>query len=753
MMIEMNMERARVSACVPIMFGGFFMKHYKQIIFSALSLCLALGVCGVATACGGEKQTTVDYSVTVTCDDSAVLDDVKVELTNENGITVEGCAAKALTAGKATFEAAPGTYQVELSGVPEEYTWEPATVSEAKPDVTVALTLADTEENVAFTITVVNDKDEPVEGAEIQICSVGDEGGSCFGGDTTKTDAQGKVTIEAPEATYEVHILSGVPEGYVYDNEVDGPKNLLTAEKTEITVKLLPTPDGTLANPYLFASPFAGAQTVKLPAYADDEGTAYVYYSYTATETAIYTLTYEDSYIVDVNIAKDGDHLHPIALWNIKAESYPFQLKAGETYSFRFADFRAEAVGGDLPITIAKTALTIPAAYAGTWTDLAEDPTHTVVLTKNGDAWTVTYNGTAVELGLADTNGGYLFTLGGKDYTMSFPENGASLLLAWGTGEDESVFLFTEGNHPDRSPGTEGNPIPLTQDELTTRTWSEDTTIEGKFFTVTVTETKMYELTVTTVSTANCEAMISIEDETGHNVLSEWMGAVNATVKFRLDEGKIYTINVGIADPTDETGMTSPSGTVAFTLAEIDLAEIPQEILDINWVCTSGAATITLTKYTVTVNGEFPFSGDVTAVSTEGDTTTITWGASGHTLVYNSAEKTLAATIGINSYSFTAKEESGTITLPTGWNGTYKSGDNVVVINGSTITITFNGYTNLSVTVTGYDETTETITFEAEGVTGTLKNAWSWQKATSDDGVGALNITLNGANLAGLRKQ
>ena len=203
------------------------MKHYKQIIFSALSLCLALGVCGVATACGGEKQTTVDYSVTVTCDDSAVLDGVKVELTNENGITVEGCGAKALTAGKATFEAAPGTYQVELSGVPEEYTWEPATVTEAKPDVTVALTLADTEENVAFTITVVNDKDEPVEGAEIQICSVGDEGGSCFGGDTTKTDAQGKVTIEAPEATSS----RAFPKGMFMTTKSTAPKIFLRPKR------------------------------------------------------------------------------------------------------------------------------------------------------------------------------------------------------------------------------------------------------------------------------------------------------------------------------------------------------------------------------------------------------------------------------------------------------------------------------------------------------------------------------------------
>ncbi len=731
------------------------MKRFKQISLAALSLLLALGVCGTAAACGGsndkDKDKTLDYSVTVTCDDSAVLGGIEVELTTAAGLPVEGGAARSLTGGKAVFHAAPGTYHVELSGVPEEdYTWEEATVSEAHPDVTIALTPVEKEQKVSYTITVVDDKDEPVEGAIVQICTVGDTGGSCYGGEET-TDAQGKIVIEAPAASYEVHILGGIPQGLIYENEVDGPKNLLTAEKTSITIKLLAPPDGTLANPYLFASPFAGAQTVKLPAYADDEGTAYVYYSYTATETAIYTLTYEDSFIVDVNIAANGDHLHPIALWNIKAESYPFQLKAGTTYSFRFADFRAQAVGGDLPITITETELSIPDSYAGTWTDVpeAEGPVHTVVLTKTDGAWTVTYNGTKIELGLADTNGGYLFTLGGKDYTMSFPENGASLLLAWGNGEDESVFLFTEGNHPDRSPGTQGNPIPLTQDDLTTRTWSENTTVEGKFFTVTVTETKMYQLTVTAVSAENCEAMISIEDETGHNVLSEWMGAVDATVNFRLDEGKTYTINVGVADPTDETGMTSPSGTVAFTLEEVTLTEIPQEILDIEWV--SDAAKIALTKYTVTLTTFFPLTGDVTAVSTEDGKTTIVWGTGGYTLVYDAAAQTLTATMGSNTYTFTAKEEGGTITLPEGWNGTYQRDGYKVVIDGTNIKISFGTYTDVTVTVTGYDEASGTISFTADGITGSIQKTQSWEDPA--DNISNVSLTVNGETQRNLPKQ
>ncbi len=116
------------------------MKLFKRIMLAALALCMALGIVGIVTACGKSKPKTVDYSVTVTCDEADVLTSVKVALTKESGEAVTGGEAKSLTEGKATFTLEEGTYKVVLSGYPETYEYAAATVSKASPNATVALT-------------------------------------------------------------------------------------------------------------------------------------------------------------------------------------------------------------------------------------------------------------------------------------------------------------------------------------------------------------------------------------------------------------------------------------------------------------------------------------------------------------------------------------------------------------------------------------------------------------------------------------
>lgn len=826
------------------------MKHFKQIILTGLSLSLALGTAGALAACGegGGGKDPIEYSVTVTCEDPAVLADIEVELTTAAGLTAKGGEAKALTNSKATFEAAPGTYRVELSGVPEEYTWEPATVSEAKPDVTVALTLDDTD--VTYTVTVVDPDEEPVAGVLIQICTVGNAGG-CYGDDTTVTDAQGKVEIEAPEASYEVHILEGIPEGLDYDNEVDGPDNILTAEGRSITVRLyrapiqytvtvtcgdavvlanlkaaLKTEDGLVAkggeakaldengkatftitpgdytveitdvpdgytwneatmsetdpiaaialtltttgrrgDPHPLSLPFAGKHILLLPAYKDNEATAYVYYSYTATETAIYTLSYDSAFsYMDVSIAANGQHATPIATWNIAAESYAFQLKQGTTYSFRFADGRATASGGEVPLTVTKTGLSIPADYAGTWTDVpkAETPKWTVVFTDNNGNWTVTLNNKTAEPGLADRGAGFILTYDGDVYSIALTTDDAgisSLQLAW--GNDRSVFLFKEGDHP--APGTQLNPIKMTQEGLV-KAWSVETDMEGKYYTFTATETKAYTLTVTSVSKAKCEAVINLDDG-DDSIVGDWSGAADAKTTFTITSGKTYILNVAITDPTDETGKKNVTGTVAFTIAEgadpgAEGPAIPDEILAIDWVCeTNSSVKLTLTKTTVLVSRYgFESAENVTSVEEKEGKTVITYGSKNFTLTYDPQAKTLTAVQGSNTFVFKPKEDKGgAISLPEGWRGTWQLTDfgasapsQVVTITENTITWTTGAGAGKTFTITDYDETNMIISFKTDdGLTGTIERQFTWDTV---DNITAIKITLNGTAYSNLKQ-
>ena len=116
------------------------MKMFKRIMLAALSLCMALGIVGLVAACGKSKAKKIDYTVTVTCTETEALANVKAGLTTAEGEAVEGGEAKALTDGTATFTVLPGTYQVVLTGVPETYEYQPATLTETTTTATITLT-------------------------------------------------------------------------------------------------------------------------------------------------------------------------------------------------------------------------------------------------------------------------------------------------------------------------------------------------------------------------------------------------------------------------------------------------------------------------------------------------------------------------------------------------------------------------------------------------------------------------------------
>lgn len=191
----------------------------KKSIKTAFALILSLcALCALLVGCGG-SDTKATYKVTVTCSESYILNGVEVVLLDENGAKA---GRSSLTDGAASFELEKGTYRVTLSeklaGVLEGYTFEEQTLTEDKTAVTVALTAKDDEssEPVSYTVKVTDPDGNPVEGVIVQLCSSSD-GAACYNvKEPTDKDGIGVLTLPAGE--YEVHVISGIPEGFKFDN-------------------------------------------------------------------------------------------------------------------------------------------------------------------------------------------------------------------------------------------------------------------------------------------------------------------------------------------------------------------------------------------------------------------------------------------------------------------------------------------------------------------------------------------------------
>ena len=115
-------------------------KAMKKTLALGLILCLIL--CATLLAACNPKEDNDQppqpkpetYTVNVTCDDDAALENVKVQVKNENG---EKVGEKELTEGKATFELAPANYTATLSGVAEEYVFEDGVLTATEKECTI----------------------------------------------------------------------------------------------------------------------------------------------------------------------------------------------------------------------------------------------------------------------------------------------------------------------------------------------------------------------------------------------------------------------------------------------------------------------------------------------------------------------------------------------------------------------------------------------------------------------------------------
>ncbi len=197
------------------------MSRIKKFLLIALAavtvICLSLG----AAACGEDEkeEKTVNYSVTVVCDDPAVLVGVKVQLT-KNGTPTE---AKPLVNGKAVFALEAGEYTVSLFGVPDDYTYESKTLTAAAPEATVTLTKKP-EETVGYTVTVVCDDPAVLVGVKVRIMK-----GSETAGEQALKEGKANFTLAAGNYTA---TLTGVSADYTFE------PGRLTAAAPDVTITL-----------------------------------------------------------------------------------------------------------------------------------------------------------------------------------------------------------------------------------------------------------------------------------------------------------------------------------------------------------------------------------------------------------------------------------------------------------------------------------------------------------------------------------
>lgn len=192
-------------------------KFFKRAWIVCLSLCLALGICVAATACGDTTPTQVNYKVTVTCEEEPnLLLLVSVQLLDKNGKAVTDSVN--LKDGSASFTLAEGEYTVKLVNSLIEagdYTYPETKVTKENHNATVAISRKSNtpveDEKVEHRVKVIDPEGNPVEGAQVQVC-IGTE--HCD--NPVLTGADGVAVLKIDAGVHQIHIL---------DNDLDDDGN------------------------------------------------------------------------------------------------------------------------------------------------------------------------------------------------------------------------------------------------------------------------------------------------------------------------------------------------------------------------------------------------------------------------------------------------------------------------------------------------------------------------------------------------
>ena len=204
------------------------MKTFNKIL--AMLTALLMILCGLA-ACeeGGTGDTepeAVSYTVNCVDENGAPVAGVLVAFAKADGQTQLAITGED---GILTVESEAAVTSVTVNSIPTGYSCETKTYNfEGAAEVTIVLTAdvsADT--TVTYTVTVVDDKGNPVSGVELQFC---DEN-SCR--QPVKTDENGTVSEKYVESEYHVTVNS-VPDGYSVAETVV----YFDADSTEMTIVL-----------------------------------------------------------------------------------------------------------------------------------------------------------------------------------------------------------------------------------------------------------------------------------------------------------------------------------------------------------------------------------------------------------------------------------------------------------------------------------------------------------------------------------
>ena len=226
------------------------MKTFKKIITLLLVACMMISVLSLV-ACnkdkgkdnndssnsGNNNQTTnKTYTVTILDGDNNPVEGVKLTITDEKSFP----SVKTDANGKASANLPEGTVNVMITSVPDGYEKPTATsgyyhgvFANGSTELTIKIE-KETSNTVTYTVTVVDQHGDAVEGMEIQLCP----GGVCLKQNYT-TDESGEITVEIKPGE-EVHIkLLTELAGYTLPlADESGYHAAIPADETEIEIKI-----------------------------------------------------------------------------------------------------------------------------------------------------------------------------------------------------------------------------------------------------------------------------------------------------------------------------------------------------------------------------------------------------------------------------------------------------------------------------------------------------------------------------------
>ncbi len=212
-------------------------KLWKKLSVFAITLCMALLVGAVVTACGREEEEPnggTTYTLTVLLSDGSGAEGVKVKWGSYSAKTTDAN-------GKASISLEAGEYEITLSSLPEGYSYsETITATATNKDITITLT------RDAYTLKVLYPDGTPAVGVYVQWCVSGD-GAACYGPYPTDKNGEAVADTSVVPGNYHVKITSEI-DGYTYDKDEDGYyTEEATADHRAITITLKEASDSSAA--------------------------------------------------------------------------------------------------------------------------------------------------------------------------------------------------------------------------------------------------------------------------------------------------------------------------------------------------------------------------------------------------------------------------------------------------------------------------------------------------------------------------